>query len=564
MSEEKASPVNFIRNIIEEDKKNPDTEKPVYTRFPPEPNGYLHIGHAKSIVLNFGLALDYQGKCNLRMDDTNPSKEEDEFVNSIIEDVKWLGYDWDDRLYFASDYFEKLYEIAVRLIKDNKAFVCELSPEEIREYRGTLTQPGKESPYRNRSIEENLKLFEEMKQGKYAEGTKTLRAKIDMASGNLNMRDPVIYRIMHTEHHRTGEVWKIYPMYDYAHVISDALEGITYSLCTLEFEDHRPLYNWFLENVSGLPGNPRQIEFARLNLTYTVLSKRKLLELVNTKLVNSWDDPRMPTIAGFRRRGYTPRAIRNFCNMIGVAKADNLVDIAMLEFALREDLNKTAMRAMVVTEPLKVVIENFSEDDVVWLDVENNPEDPEAGTRKVPFTKELYIEKGDFMENPPKNYFRLSPGKEVRLMKAFYVTCVGFTKDPITGEVTEVRCTYDPATKGGWSEDGRKVKGTSHWVSARYALNGEIRLYDTLFTRENPDNVEEGKDYKDYINPASLVVIDNAKMEPSLKEAKVGDNFQFLRIGYFCKDKDSSETKPVFNKAVGLQDTWAKLQKKGN
>lgn len=564
MSEEKASPVNFIRNIIEEDKKNPDTEKPVYTRFPPEPNGYLHIGHAKSIVLNFGLALDYQGKCNLRMDDTNPSKEEDEFVNSIIEDVKWLGYDWDDRLYFASDYFEKLYEIAVRLIKDNKAFVCELSPEEIREYRGTLTQPGKESPYRNRSIEENLKLFEEMKQGKYAEGTKTLRAKIDMASGNLNMRDPVIYRIMHTEHHRTGEVWKIYPMYDYAHVISDALEGITYSLYALEFEDHRPLYNWFLENVSGLPGNPRQIEFARLNLTYTVLSKRKLLELVNTKLVNSWDDPRMPTIAGFRRRGYTPRAIRNFCNMIGVAKADNLVDIAMLEFALREDLNKTAMRAMVVTEPLKVVIENFSEDDVVWLDVENNPEDPEAGTRKVPFTKELYIEKGDFMENPPKNYFRLSPGKEVRLMKAFYVTCVGFTKDPITGEVTEVRCTYDPATKGGWSEDGRKVKGTSHWVSARYALNGEIRLYDTLFTRENPDNVEEGKDYKDYINPASLVVIDNAKMEPSLKEAKVGDNFQFLRIGYFCKDKDSSETKPVFNKAVGLQDTWAKLQKKGN
>lgn len=561
MSEEKPVSTNFIRNIIEEDRQKPETSKEVFTRFPPEPNGYLHIGHAKSIVLNFGLALDYQGRCNLRMDDTNPTKENDEYVRSIIEDVKWLGYDWQDRLYFASDYFDRLYEIAVQFIEKGLAYVCELTGEQIREYRGTLTRPGTPSPYRDRSISENLQLFEQMRAGQFADGSRTLRAKIDMASGNLNMRDPVMYRILKAHHHRTGDKWNIYPMYDYAHVISDALEGITYSLCTLEFEDHRPLYNWFLQHTDGLPGNPRQIEFARLNLGYTVLSKRKLLELVKSRTVASWDDPRMPTISGLRRRGFTANALRKFCQMIGVSKADNLVEIAMLEFALREDLNKNAHRVMAVLDPLKVIIDNFAEDQVEWLEVENNPEDAQAGSRKIAFTRELYIEKQDFMENPPKKYFRLAPGREIRLMKAFYVTCVDYKKDPQTGEVTEVHCTYDRQTRGGWSEDGRKVKGTSHWVSAQYAIDGEIRLYETLFSRENPEEVDEGKTYLDYLNPQSLTTLTGCKLEPSLAEAQAGENFQFLRLGYFCKDKDSNPEKPVFNKSVGLQDKWAKIQK---
>jgi glutaminyl-tRNA synthetase len=560
MPEETSSPSNFIRNVIEDDLRKNKNNGKVKTRFPPEPNGYLHIGHAKSIVLNFGLAEDYKGLCNLRMDDTNPTKENDEFVNSIIQDVKWLGYDWGERLFFASDYFDKIYEFAVQLIQNGKAYVCDLNADEIRDYRGTLKHPGRYSPNRERSIEENLRLFEQMKNGEFEEGTRTLRAKIDMSSGNLNLRDPVLFRILKAHHHRTGDKWNIYPMYDYAHVISDALEDITYSICTLEFEDHRPLYNWFLENITGHGGRPRQIEFARLNLTYTVLSKRKLSELVKNKLVDSWDDPRMPTLAGFRRRGYTPQSIRRFCEMVGVAKADNLVDIAMLEFAVREDLNKTATRAMVVLNPLKVIIDNFSDDQVEWLEIENNPEDPNSGTRKIPFTKEIYIEKDDFKEVPPKNYFRLAPGKEIRLMKAFYVTCVSYTKDPVSGEVTEVHCTYDPNTRGGWSQDGRKVKGTSHWVSAKHCVDGVVRLYDHLFTKENPEDVEIGKGYTSYINANSLVV-QTCKMEPCLHLAKAGDSYQFLRLGYFCADKDSLPEKPVFNRTVGLQDKWAKIEK---
>ncbi len=549
---------NFIRNIIDEDLKNNKNNGEVHTRFPPEPNGYLHIGHAKSICLNFGIAKDYNGKCNLRFDDTNPAKEDVEYVDSIIEDVHWLGFDWEDRMFYASNYYDQLYEYAIYLIKEGKAFVCDLSADEMRQYRGTLTEPGKESPYRNRSIEENLELFEKMKNGEFEDGTHTLRAKIDMASPNLNMRDPVIYRIIKTEHHRTGNKWCIYPMYDYTHCISDSIEGITHSLCTLEFEDHRPLYDWFLDQLP-VKHHPQQIEFARLNLGYTIMSKRKLLELVEKKIVSDWDDPRMPTIAGLRRRGYTAKSIRDFADRIGVAKADSTVDIALLEYCIREDLNKIAKRVMVVLDPIKVIIDNYPEDKVEWMDAINNPENEEDGSRKIPFTKELYIERDDFMENPPRKYFRMTPGKEVRLKHAYYVMCQSVIKDE-NGEIIEIHCTYDPATKGGWSDDGRKVKGTLHWVSTKYAIDAELRLYDNLFKSQNPG---ENGNYLEDINPDSLVINKNAKLEPSLKEAKAGEYFQFLRKGYFCLDsKDSTEDNLVFNKTVGLRDSWSKKNKK--
>lgn len=550
----------FIHDIIDEDLKNNVYGQRVHTRFPPEPNGYLHIGHAKSICLNFGIAAQYGGLCNLRFDDTNPSKEDEEYVRSIIEDVKWLGFDWEDRLYYASDYFEELYQFAVELIKAGKAYVCDLSPEEIREYRGTLTEPGKESPYRNRSVEENLDLFERMRKGEFPDGSRVLRAKIDMASPNLNMRDPVLYRIQRSHHHRTGDKWCIYPMYDFAHPLSDSLEGITHSICTLEFEDHRPLYNWVLENTSA-PCKSKQIEFARLNLSYTVMSKRKLKVLVEKGYVNGWDDPRMPTISGLRRRGYTPESIRDFCNRIGVAKANSVVDIALLEHCVREDLNKRAPRVMAVLNPLKVVITNYPEGQVEWLEADINPEMPELGKRKIPFSRELYIEREDFMENPPKKFYRFAPGREVRLQHAYYVKCVDVIKDE-KGEVIELHCTYDPETKGGWSSDGRKVKGTSHWVSAAHALEVEVRLYDRLFTKENPDEVEEGKDFTDYVNPNSLTVLEKCLIEPSVAGAKPGSRYQFLRQGYFCVDPDSTEEKLVFNRIVSLKDSWAKEMKK--
>ncbi len=553
---EKKESRNFIKMIIDRDLETGKNGQRVHTRFPPEPNGYLHIGHAKSICLNFGIANDYPGAmCNLRFDDTNPSKEEIEYVESIKNDVHWLGFDWDDRLYFASDYFENLHTFAVELIKKGKAFVCDLTFDQMREYRGTLTEPGRESPYRNRSIEENLELFEKMKEGEFEDGSRTLRAKIDMASPNMNMRDPVIYRIMRTHHHRTGDDWVIYPMYDFTHGLSDALEGITHSICTLEFEAHRPLYDWFIENVSA-PCHPQQIEFARLNLTYTVMSKRKLLNLVNAGIVQGWDDPRMPTIAGLRRRGFTPEAIRDFCDRIGVAKADSTVDIALLNHCLREDLNKRAPRVMAVLDPLKVVITNYPEDKEELLKAENNPEDASAGHREIPFTRELYIERSDFMENPPRKYFRLSPGKEVRLKHAYYVTCTDVIKDA-NGEVIEVHCTYDPKTKGGWSDDGRKVKGTSHWVSARHALDAEVRLYDHLFTESDP---ESGEGYEANLNPESIQIMGNAKLEPSLGTSTPGQRFQFLRQGYFCRDTESEGL--VFNRTVGLRDSWAKKAKK--
>lgn len=550
---------NFIRNIVAEDVASGKYGGKVITRFPPEPNGYLHIGHAKSICLNFGLAAEFGGYCNLRFDDTNPSKEEQEYVDSIIEDVRWLGFDWGDRLYYASDYFEQLYELAVQLIKMGKAYVCDLSQDEIREYRGTLTEPGKESPYRNRSIEENLDLFERMRKGEFPDGSKTLRAKIDMKSGNINMRDPVMYRIKHEEHHRTGNKWCIYPMYDWAHGQCDSIEGITHSICTMEYEDHRPLYDWFLDQL-GIH-HPKQIEFARLNLSNTVLSKRKLLRLVNEGYVSGWNDPRMPTIAGMRRRGYTPEAIRNFCNRIGVAKKESLVDMALLEFCVREHLNKITPRVMAVLRPLKVVITNYPEGEEEYLDAINNPEDPNAGTRKVPFSKVLYIERDDFMENPPKHFFRLAPGREIRLRYAYFIKCEGVVKDE-NGEIVELHCTYDPATRGGDAPDGRKVKATLHWVSARHAIEAEVRLYDHLFIKENPNDVEEGKDFTDYINPKSLEVLTSCKLEPSLIEAKPGDRFQFERLGYFCVDIiDSTIGKPVFNRIVTLKDEWAKIQK---
>jgi glutaminyl-tRNA synthetase len=553
---------NFIAAIIAEDIQANKNEGKVLTRFPPEPNGYLHIGHAKSICLNFGLAEEFGGLCNLRLDDTNPIKEEQEYIDSIMEDVRWLGFDWEDRLYYASDYFEKLYEFAVDLIKKGLAYVDSLSSDEIREYRGTLTEPGKESPYRTRSVAENLELFEQMKGGVFPDGAHVLRAKIDMASGNLNMRDPVMYRILHASHHRTGDTWCIYPMYDFAHGQSDAIEGITHSVCTLEFEDHRPLYDWFV-NALDLACKPQQIEFARLNLTYTMMSKRKLVQLVKEGHVASWDDPRMPTISGFRRRGYTPESIRDFCDRIGIAKRDSMVDMALLEHCLREDLNKRAPRVMGVLRPLKVVIENYPEEQVEELEAINNPEDPAAGTRKVPFGRELYIERDDFMEDPPKKFFRLAPGREVRLRYGFFIKCVDVVKDETTGEIIELRCTYDPATRGGNAPDGRKVKATLHWVAASHAVAAEVRLYEYLFVKENPADTTEGKDFTSNINPSSLEILQGCQLEPSLVNAQPGAIYQFERLGYFCVDlKDSTKEQPVFNRTVTLRDTWAKLQKK--
>jgi glutaminyl-tRNA synthetase len=553
---------NFIAAIVDADVKANKNGGKVMTRFPPEPNGYLHIGHAKSICLNFGLAGDFNGLCNLRFDDTNPVKEEQEYIDSIMEDVKWLGFDWEDRLYFSSDYFEKFYEFALRLIRKGKAYVDSLSAEEIREYRGKLTEPGKESPYRNRSVEENLTLFEGMKNGEFPDGQYVLRAKVDMASGNLNMRDPVIYRILHASHHRTGDAWCIYPMYDFAHGQSDSIEGITQSICTLEFEDHRPLYDWFIDELE-LACHPQQIEFARLNLTYTIMSKRKLVRLVTEGYMNGWDDPRMPTISGLRRRGFTPESIRDFCDRIGVAKKASTVDVALLEHCLREDLNKRANRFMAVLKPLKVVIENYPEGDVDLLDAVNNPEDPGAGTRKVPFSKVLYIEQDDFMEEPPKKFFRLAPGREVRLRYGYFITCIDVVKDKDTGEVIELRCTYDPETRGGNAPDGRKVKATLHWVSAEHGLQAEVRLYSHLFVKENPADGKDGEDFTAHINPDSLEILDNCCVEPSLGEMKPEEICQFERLGYFCADRyDCTKEKLVFNRTVTLRDTWARLKKK--
>ncbi len=550
---------NFIENIINEDLKNNKNNNRVHTRFPPEPNGYLHIGHAKSICLNFGIAKQYKGLCNLRFDDTNPSKEEVEYVDSIQEDVKWLGFDWDDRMFYASDYFEQIYECAVKLINDQKAYVCDLSPQEMREYRGTLTEPGKDSPHRNRSVAENLELFAGMRAGKFADGSRVLRAKIDMASPNVNLRDPILYRIMRAEHHRTGNAWCIYPMYDFAHPISDALEGITHSICTLEFEDHRPLYDWLISSLS-MESRPQQIEFARLNVTNMVMSKRKLRQLVEDGLVDGWDDPRMPTISGLRRRGYTPEAIRDFCERIGVAKSNSTVDIAMLEHCIREDLNGKALRAMAVLRPLKVVITNYPEGQIEQLEAENNPEQPEMGNRNIPFSREIYIEQDDFMENPIKKFFRLAPGQEVRLKNAYFIKCEEVVKDQNTGEIIELRCTYDPETKSGTGTATRKVKGTLHWVSAAQAIKAEVRLYDYLLSGEENDQGE--KDFKEDINPNSLERLTNCMLEPSLLQATADQRYQFLRQGYFCLDaKDSTAALPVFNRVVGLRDSWAKAQK---
>jgi len=551
--------LDFIRTIIEEDIRSHKNDGRVHTRFPPEPNGYLHIGHAKSICLNFGLALQYNGLCNLRFDDTNPTKEEQEYIDSIKRDVRWLGFDWEDREYYASDYFEQLYEYAVKLIQKGKAFVCDLTADEIRETRGTLTEPGKDSPYRDRSSEESLDLFERMRKGEFPDGSRTLRAKIDMASGNLNLRDPVMYRILHAAHPRTGGAWCIYPMYDWAHGQSDSIEGITHSICTLEFEDHRPLYDWFIRELEIFPS--RQIEFARLNLNFTVMSKRRLLQLVNEGFVHGWDDPRMPSISGIRRRGYTPESIRDFCDRIGVAKRDSMVDIVLLEHCLREDLNRRAQRVMAVLHPLKVIITDYPEGKVEMLDAVNNPEDESMGTRQIPFSREIFVERGDFREDPPKKFFRLAPGREVRLKHGYYITCNEVIKDEATGEITELHCTYDPETRGGWSEDGRRVMGTLHWVSAAHALDAEVRLYDHLFTMENPLGQTEG-DFKDYINPDSLEILSGCLVEPSLAKAEPGDRFQFLRQGYFCVDPDSTDGRPVFNRTVTLRDTWAKIEKK--
>jgi len=554
-----APPSDFIRDIIREDIKSGKFGGRVHTRFPPEPNGYLHIGHAKSICLNFGIAEEFGGLCNLRFDDTNPLKEEVEYIEAIKRDVRWLGFDWEDREYYASDYFDQLYEWAVELIKKGKAYVCDLSPEEIREYRGTLTKPGKESPYRNRSVEENLDLFERMKAGEFEEGSRTLRAKIDMASPNLNMRDPVMYRIIKAPHPRTGDKWCIYPTYDWAHGQCDSIEGITHSICTLEFEDHRPLYDWFLDQL-GIH-HPRQIEFARLNLSHTVLRQRQLRILVERGYVNGWDDPRIPTLAGMRRRGYTPEAIREFCRRIGVAKTNSIVDIALLEHCLRQDLNKRAPRRFGVLRPLKLVLINYPEDLVEEMECINNPEDPSMGTRKVPFSRVLYIERDDFREDPPPKWFRLAPGREVRLRYAYLVTCVDVIKDE-NGEVIELHCTYDPETRGGWAPDGRKVRGTLHWVSAAHSLEAEVRLYDRLFIKANPLEVEEGQDFTANLNPNSLEVLTSCRVEPSLADAKPGDIFQFERKGYFCVDPDSANGKLVFNRTVTLRDTWAKIERK--
>jgi glutaminyl-tRNA synthetase len=555
-----SGPSDFIRELIDEDLRTDKYGGRVHTRFPPEPNGYLHIGHAKAICLSFGIAAQYGGLCNLRFDDTNPAKEEVEYVESIMEDVRWLGFDWQDRLYYASDYFGKLYDYAVQLVKEGKAYVDDLSAEEIRQYRGTLTRPGRESPYRNRSVEENLDLFERMRAGEFPDGSRVLRAKIDMTSANLNMRDPTIYRIKHASHHRTSDKWCIYPMYDFTHCLSDSIERITHSLCTLEFENNRPLYDWFLDQLNVY--HPQQIEFARLNLSYTIMSKRKLLELVEGGYVSGWDDPRMPTISGLRRRGYTPESIRTFSERIGVAKRDSTVDIAVLEHCLREELNKKAPRVMAVLRPLKMVIDNYPQHQVEQLEAVNNPEDPSAGTRKVPFSRELYIERDDFREEPPKKFFRLAPGREVRLKHGYIIKCERVVKDGKTGEVVELHCSYDPETKSGGPKAGRKVKGTLHWVSAAHAIEAEVRLYDHLFVKEDPGDVEEGKDFKDYLNPHSLETLTACKTEPSVAEAKPGSRYQFLRQGYFCVDPDSSSDNLVFNRTVTLRDTWAKIQRK--
>jgi glutaminyl-tRNA synthetase len=553
-----SAPSNFIRDIILEDLRTNKYAGRVQTRFPPEPNGYLHIGHAKAIYLDFGLAAEFGGKTNLRFDDTNPEKEETEYVESIKEDVRWLGYQWDG-LYYASDYFDQLHEWAIKLIRDGKAYVDDLTAEEIRKYRGTLTEPGKDSPYRNRLVEENLDLFERMRKGEFPDGSHVLRAKIDMASPNLNFRDPVMYRILHADHHRTGNKWCIYPMYDFAHGQSDSIERVTHSMCTLEFEDHRPLYNWFIQQLDIFPS--QQIEFDRLNLTHTLLSKRKLLQLVQEGRVSGWDDPRMPTISGIRRRGYTPEAIRNFCASIGVSKTTGSIELAMLEHFVREDLNKRVPRVMAVLRPLKVVIDNYPENQVEEMDAVNNPEDANAGTRKVPFSRVLYIEHDDFREDPPKQYYRLSPGREVRLRYGYFITCESVVKND-KGEVVEVHCTYDPATRGGNSPDGRKVKATIHWVSAAHAVDAEVRIYENLFSKENPSQVEEGQDVLDNLNPNSLEVITSAKLEPSLATAAAGGRFQFERLGYFCVDLDSTPGKLVFNRTLPLKDTWAKVEKK--
>jgi len=550
-------PGDFIREIVARDVENKKNDGRVHTRFPPEPNGYLHIGHAKAICLSFGVAAEFNGLCNLRFDDTNPIKEEARFEESMIKDIRWLGWSWDDRLFHASDYFDQLYDYAVQLIKDGKAYVCDLTPDQIREYRGTLTESGKNSPWRDRSIEENLDLFERMRAGEFEDGSRTLRAKIDMSSGNLNMRDSVIYRILRANHHRTGNKWCIYPMYDFTHCLSDSIEGITHSLCDLDFEDHRPLYDWFLDQLGV--HHPQQIEFARLNVSYTITSKRKLKRLIDEEHVTGWDDPRMPTLTGLRRRGYTPVAIRGFCDRIGVAKRESLVDMALLEFTLREDLNKIAPRVMAVLRPLKIVIDNYPEGQVEQLEAVNNPEDLEAGTRTIPFSREIYIEQDDFMEDPPKKFFRLAPGSEVRLKHAYFITCDRVVKDDKTGKIVELHCTYDPESKGGASPDGRKVKGTLHWVSAAHAIEAEVRLYDHLFSKEVPGEAE-GSDIIDDLNPNSLQVLTGCKLEPGLAEAESGTGYQFLRQGYFCVDSvDSKPGALVFNRAVGLRDSWAKI-----
>ncbi len=555
-----SSPVttsDFIRTAVAEDLKSGRFNR-VHTRFPPEPNGYLHIGHAKAIAVDFGIAAEYGGQCNLRFDDTNPVKEDQEYVDAIMEDIHWLGFDWQDRLYYASDYFETLYQYAVKLIEKGSAYVCDLTAEEMRQYRGTLTEPGRDSPFRTRSVEENLDLFKRMRAGDFPDATRTLRAKIDMASGNINMRDPVMYRILHSTHHRTGDQWCIYPMYDFAHGQSDSMEGITHSLCSLEYESHRPLYDWFVQELGIFA--PRQIEFARLNLSYTVLSKRKLTQLVKQGIVKGWDDPRMPTLAGLRRRGYTAASIREFCASIGVAKANSVVDIAMLEHAIRDELNKTAPRVMAVLKPLKVVIENYPEDQTEEMDAVNNPEDAGAGTRKVPFGRVLYIEQEDFREEPPPKYFRLAPGREVRLRYAYFIKCVGVVKDE-AGNITELRCTYDPTTRGGDSPDGRKVKATIHWVSAQHALPVEVRQYEHLFLKSNPDDVPEGETFLNQLNPHSLNVATEGWIEPSVAGAAAGSQFQFERTGYFCVDPDSAAGKLVFNHTVSLKDSWARIEK---
>jgi len=553
---EGSPPTDFIRERIDEDLKTNRYGGRVATRFPPEPNGYLHIGHAKSICLNFGIAAQYRGTCNLRMDDTDPSGESQEYVSSIIQDVRWLGFDWEDRLYYASDYYERLYQFAVQLIKEGKAYVCSLSADEIREQRGTLTEPGKESPYRNRSMEESLDLFARMRAGEFKDGAHVLRAKIDMASPNITLRDPVVYRIKRTPHYRTGNQWCIFPMYDFAHCLSDSIERITHSICTLEFENNRPLYDWFLDELK-VEDHPQQIEFARLNLSYTLLSKRRLIELVGRGLVSGWDDPRMPTITGMRRRGYTPEAIRAFCERIGVAKNDSVVDMALLEHCVREDLNERAPRVMAVLRPLRVVIDNYLEGQVEEFDSPYHPQNPEMGSRKVSFSRTLYIEREDFMENPPKKFYRLAPGKEVRLRYGYFIKCMAYDKDPVTGEVVEVHCTYDPETRSGFAPDGRKVDATLHWVSADHSLPAEVRLYDRLFSVPNP--LEERSDHTEYLNPNSLEILKSCRVEPSLAGSAPGSRFQFERIGYFCNDKDSSPGRLVFNRIATLRDSWAKV-----